>query len=57
MAQNVMPQGDPSKDNVLRRVNAISVDLPPLDTKRWVLRRKAAIVNAVRRTLQYSTMG
>jgi len=49
MAQNVMTQGDPSKDEVLRRVNTISVDLPPPDTKRWVPQRKAAIVNAVRR--------
>jgi hypothetical protein len=47
MAQNVMPQGDPSKDEVLRQVNTIPVDLPPPDTKRWVPRRKAVIVNAV----------
>ena len=47
MAQNVMPQGDPSKDEVLRQINIMPLDLPPLDTKRWVPRRKAVIVNAV----------
>lgn len=49
MAQNVMPQGDPSKDEVLRQVNTMPVDLPPPETERWVPRRKAVIVNAVRR--------
>jgi hypothetical protein len=49
MAQNVTPQGDPSKDEALRQVNAMPLDLPPPDTKRWVPRRKAVIVNAVRR--------
>ena len=47
MAQNVMPQGDPSKDEVLRQLNTMPVDLPPPETKRWVPRRKAVIVNAV----------
>jgi hypothetical protein len=32
----------------LPRASATSVDLPPTDTKRWVARRKAVIVNAVR---------
>jgi hypothetical protein len=30
------------------RNGAAAVDLPPPDTKRWVARRKAVIVNAVR---------
>ena len=47
MAQNVMPRGDPSKNEVLRQVNTIPVDLPPPDTKRWVPRHKAVIVDAV----------
>jgi hypothetical protein len=57
MAQNVMPQGDPSEDEVLRQVNVMPLDLPPPETmpldlpppetKRWVPRRKAVIVNAV----------
>jgi transposase-like protein len=32
----------------LSRTCAIVTDLPPPDTKRWVARRKAVIVNAVR---------
>jgi len=47
MAQCVMPK-DPSKDEVLRQGNTIPVDLPPPETKRWVPRRKAVIVDAVR---------
>jgi Protein of unknown function (DUF1153) len=47
MAQSETPK-DPSKDEVLRQVNTMPVDLPPPDTKRWVPRRKAVIVNAVR---------
>ena len=31
-----------------RRLEAILADLPPADTKRWVVRRKAAVVAAVR---------
>ena len=46
MAENVMLK-DPSKDDVLRQMNTIPVNLPPPDTKRWVPRRKAMIVNAV----------
>jgi two-component system, cell cycle response regulator CtrA len=46
MAENVTLK-DPSKDEVLRQMNRISVNLPPPDTKRWVARRKAMIVNAV----------
>ena len=38
---------DPSKDEVLPQIKIIPVDLPPPDTKRWVPRRKATIVNAV----------
>jgi hypothetical protein len=42
MAKNVILK-DPSKDEM----NTILVHLPPPDTKRWVPRRKAMIVNAV----------
>ena len=35
-------------DEILQRVTAAVVDLPPSDTKRWVARRKAVVVNAVR---------
>jgi Protein of unknown function (DUF1153) len=30
------------------RTGATGIDLPPPDTKRWVARRKAVVVNAVR---------
>jgi hypothetical protein len=33
---------------ILARASATAMDLPPLDTKRWVARRKAVVVNAVR---------
>jgi Protein of unknown function (DUF1153) len=33
---------------VLPRKSAAVIDLPPPDTKRWVARRKAVVVNAVR---------
>jgi hypothetical protein len=42
MAENVI-----LKDEVLRQMKTIPVNLPPPDTKRWVARRKAMIVNAV----------
>lgn len=32
----------------LPRTSAMTIDLPPPDTKRWVARRKAVVVNAVR---------
>jgi Protein of unknown function (DUF1153) len=48
MAQSVMSPGDPSKDEVLQQVDPMPVDLPPPETKRWVPRRKAVIVDAVR---------
>ena len=32
----------------LPRISATVIDLPPPDTKRWVARRKAVVVNAVR---------
>ena len=35
-------------DEVLSGINGSIVDLPPPDTKRWVARRKAVIVDAVR---------
>ncbi len=35
-------------DEVLSGINGNLVDLPPPDTKRWVARRKAVIVDAVR---------
>jgi hypothetical protein len=46
MVKNVMLE-DPSKAEVLPQMNTIPVHLPPPDTKRWVPRRKAMIVNAV----------
>ena len=46
MAENVILK-DPSKDEVLRQMKTIPVNLPPPDTTRWVARRKAMIVNAV----------
>jgi hypothetical protein len=33
---------------ILTRTSVTPVDLPPPDTKRWVARRKAVVVNAVR---------
>jgi hypothetical protein len=33
---------------ILTRTSAVAIDLPPPDTKRWVARRKAVVVNAVR---------
>jgi Protein of unknown function (DUF1153) len=33
---------------VLPPISATVIDLPPPDTKRWVARRKAVVVNAVR---------
>jgi len=35
-------------DEILPRVRASSPELPPPDTKRWVARRKAVVVDAVR---------
>jgi hypothetical protein len=35
-------------EEILPCTSATAVDLPPPDTKRWVARRKAIIVNAVR---------
>lgn len=35
-------------NQALPRASAAFVDLPPADTKRWVARRKAVVVNAVR---------
>lgn len=37
-----------TKDGDLPQTKNIAGDLPPPDTKRWVPRRKAVIVNAVR---------
>jgi len=33
---------------IMPRTNGTAMDLPPPDTKRWVARRKAVVVNAVR---------
>src|SRR5690349_12234485 len=33
---------------MLARSSSAAMDLPPSDTKRWVARRKAVVVNAVR---------
>lgn len=35
-------------NEILAHTNATTIDLPPPDTKRWVARRKAVVVNAVR---------
>jgi Protein of unknown function (DUF1153) len=35
-------------DEILPRIGATVTDLPPSDTKRWVARRKAVVVDAVR---------
>jgi hypothetical protein len=40
---------DLTRDKILLRTGPpVDVDLPPPDTKRWVARRKAAVVSAVR---------
>jgi hypothetical protein len=39
--------GKPVEDTILSRTKTVAADLPPPDTKRWVPRRKAVIVNAV----------
>ncbi len=36
------------RDHTLACAGAPTMDLPPPDTKRWVARRKAVVVNAVR---------
>ena len=36
------------RSETLPGAGAITIDLPPPETKRWVARRKAVIVNAVR---------
>jgi transposase-like protein len=46
MTKNRIPR-DPTKDGAFRQIDSIAVDLPPPETKFWVARRKAAIVNAV----------
>lgn len=33
---------------ILPRISGADIDLPPRETKRWVARRKAAVVTAVR---------
>src|SRR5215468_10311137 len=37
-----------AQDEILSGISGTDVDLPPPDTKRWVARRKAVIVDAVR---------
>ena len=37
-----------SYNSLDREIGSSAIDLPPPDTKRWVARRKAVIVNAVR---------
>jgi len=39
---------DLTRDEILARVSASVLELPPPDTKRWVARRKAVVVDAVR---------
>ena len=36
-----------TEGEILMRADSPTVDLPPADTKRWVVRRKAAVVAAV----------
>lgn len=36
------------RGEILPRNSATAIDLPPPDTKRWVARRKAVVVSAVR---------
>jgi hypothetical protein len=40
---------DLTGDEILPGVSASLPELPPPDTKRWVARRKAVVVDAVRR--------
>jgi hypothetical protein len=47
MDENAAPS-DLTGDEDLSGISATVVDLPPPDTKRWVARRKAVVVNAVR---------
>lgn len=42
------PRHNPDLDEVLPQAARIAADLPPPDTKRWVVRRKAVVVAAVR---------
>ena len=46
MIESIISQ-NPAKDGILPQFKTV-VDLPAPDTSRWVARRKAAIVNAVR---------
>jgi hypothetical protein len=39
---------DLTGDEVLSGISGTVIDLPPPDTKRWVARRKAVVVDAVR---------
>src|ERR1700736_4262097 len=39
---------DWAEDEVLSGISGTVIDLPPPDTKRWVARRKAVVVDAVR---------
>jgi Protein of unknown function (DUF1153) len=46
MTKSITPKSS-SNDEALLQTNTVPVDWPPPDTKRWVPRRKAVIVNAV----------
>jgi hypothetical protein len=46
MNENTMLPRSTGDENLLG-ISATVVDLPPPDTKRWVARRKAVVVNAV----------
>jgi hypothetical protein len=39
---------DLTAGEILLRTSGVNIDLPPRGTKRWVARRKAAVVTAVR---------
>ena len=44
-----MPRGDsPTFDNEIAEVSGSIIELPSPDTRRWVVRRKAVVVHAVR---------
>jgi len=46
MTESVAP-GNPTKNGLLPQIKTVA-DLPSADTRRWVPRRKAVIVDAVR---------
>ena len=45
---NILSADGSTEGEILMRTSRTTIDLPPPDTKRWVARRKAAVVTAVR---------